>query len=371
MNEKRLLEILNRKAEIRLGLDGATPDQLDAFERELDELEIEERQLNQRMNLAGRCTPMEGGHDDPVGADGDSPIEARAKHFRETGRMSIPMFHQERALLASGKIAKPTAVPNDVGELPDGVSSIVDDITWIDATGTGTWRLPYEKTKAAAADRTTDGSAYAGTGATYDYVDVSAADWGVLDSISKNVARQSPVAYMNAVQSASLLALREKADAKIIAAVLGSTLIQKRTSVALDEKFLRNIVLNYKVSRKIPGVPVLYINRTDLTTLGDLYGANEKTPVYEISMDADQMNGTISKGATTVRFSVDDNLTTGQQLYGKPATIKGLMWGDYEINTDQGGKYFDAGLIGILADCQANAALAVQNGMQLIKQAAS
>lgn len=52
-----------------------------------------------------------------------------------------------------------------------------------------------------------------------------------------------------------------------------------------------------------------------------------------------------------------------------PKTIKMLLWGDYEITTDQGGEYFQRNMMGVRGLATAGADLTVWHGMQLIKQA--
>ena len=70
-------------------------------------------------------------------------------------------------------------------------------------------------------------------------------------------------------------------------------------------------------------------------------------------------------------FRILDGLTAGTQLYGQPATIDMPMWGNYAVETDEGGDYFKRNMIGIKGTQTANADLVVLNGMQVIKQAAA
>lgn len=366
--QERLHEIAQRKAELltEVGKPDTTTERLAQIKTEADTLAHEEAELRSRLDLAGQLKPQEP--QDRTGAP--SRLEARANTLRATGCMSMPLFWQQRSLLvSSGSVAMPTAVATEIGELPAAMSSIVDDVEAIDATGTGSWRFPYKKTDAVAAAHA-EGSAYAGTGATYGYVDAAPADWGVLDEISEMVGRMTNVAYMTSMQSSAYLALRRYAKNAIVKAVLDSSLLETRNSVALDATYLRNVVLNFGADESVGGGTKLYLCKADLATLGAVRGTNEKKPVFEIAF-TDENNGTIKDGGLSVSFSILSDLTAGQQLYGQPRSIKLPMWGPYQIRTDNGGEYFQRGMIGIRANAQANAVLAVYHGMQLIKQAAT
>ena len=299
-----------------------------------------------------------------------SPREARAAEFVNYNTMTIPMFAEGRSVLvSSGKLALPTAVANQIGELPTVVSSIVDDVEVIDATGTGTWEFPYRKTDGAAA-AVTEGSAIGGTPGTFDKVTIGPEAWGILDEISNQVKKMTPVNYQASVQNNAYLALRREARNKIVTKVLASTLLESITGMALDATYIRKLVLGYDADESVAGNAKLYLNKTDLQTLGAIRGTNEKKAVFEIEF-TDANNGTIKDGAMLVPFSICAGLTTGTQLYGNPKTIKMLLWDNYEVSTDDGGDYFKRNMLGIRGLQTAGAGLAVWHGMQKITQAQS
>jgi hypothetical protein len=72
-----------------------------------------------------------------------------------------------------------------------------------------------------------------------------------------------------------------------------------------------------------------------------------------------------------VAFRILDGLTTGTQFYGQPGTIDMPMWGNYAIETDEGGDYFKRNMIGIKGTQTANADLVALHGMQIVAQAAA
>lgn len=370
---ERLKEIESRKAALRQEVqkrsaDGkleATEERLKEIKQEADFLAKEEAELRKRMDLTDQLKP--GAVPQNRGAE-KSDIEKRADAFRSTNRMNLPMFREQRSVLATGKIAAPTGVSETIGDLPQSVSSIVDDVDAVDATGTGSWKFPYKKADSTAAD-VTDGNEIGGTGANYDYVTINPATWGIVDTVSNQVAKQTNVAYASSVENSARTALRRTAKAKIVAAVLASPIAETRSSIALDADYLRGVVLGFGSDESVGGGTKLYITKGDLYTLGKVRGTNEKRALYDIKF-TDENNGTITDGGLSVPFSINSSLTDGTQLYGQPKAIKMPMWGDYEISTDASGEYFAKNLMAVRGLANANADLAVYHGMQIIKQAA-
>lgn len=366
---ERLHEIEARKAELLVEVkkEDTTEARLNEIRNEAQSLAEEARGLNERLNLEESLKPASSGTSFRAGS-GMTALEKRAAAFRESNSLKMPLFAEERSLLvSSGKIAAPTAVSTEIGELPDVISSIVDDVEVIDATGTGSWKFPYKKTGAEAAD-VTEGSEIGGTGATFDFVDISPKEWGVLDEVSNQVKKMTNVAYTTSVQNSAYLALRKKARDKIAAAVQASELAEKRVSILLDENYLRTVVLGFGGDESVGGGTKLYLTKGDLGTLGKVRGTAEKKALYDITFD-DENNGIIKDGGMAVRFSICSTLTDGVQLYGQPRSVKLLLWGDYEIATDDGGDFFKRNVLGVRALATAGADLAVWHGMQVIKQA--
>ena len=354
---ERLKEIEARRAELteEAGSAEITETRLAEITTEAEALNKEEMEVRAKMALEVKNTA-------PVA---NPETESKADEFVRTGRMVM----ETRQLLSTGHIAKPVAV-GGISDLAASASDIVDDVHAFALDGVGTWRAAYKVTNAAAAD-VTEGSAVGGTASTYNYVDISPAEWGVLDEISKQVKKQSPLDYQGAIEDSAVSALRDTASAKILAAVQASSLKEAIFSRALDQNFLRNTVLGFRPI-KGKGACKLYISQADLATLGAVRGTNEKRALYEITF-ADETNtfGTIKEGGIAASFRILDGLTAGTQLYGQPGTIDMPMWGNYAVETDEGGDYFKRSMIGIKGTQTAGADLVAFHGMQVIKQAAA
>ena len=354
---ERLKEIEARRAELTTEAQSA-----EVTETRLAEITTEAENLNREEMEVRAKMALQTNNSTPVAAP---ETESRADEFMRTGRMVM----ETRQLLSTGHIAKPTQV-GGINGMAASAADIVDDVHAFVLNGVGTWRAAYQATGAAAA-AVTEGQAVGGTGATFNYVDINPAEWGILDEISKQVKKQSPLDYQGAIEDSAVSALRDFASAKILAAVQASSLKQAIFSRALDQNFLRNTVLGFRPI-KGKGACKLYISQADLATLGAVRGTNEKKALYEITFsDESNTAGIIKEGGMAVSFRILDGLTAGTQLYGQPATIDMPMWGNYAVETDEGGDYFKRNMIGIKGTQTANADLVVLNGMQVIKQAAA
>lgn len=327
------------------------------------EIEAEEREAQ----LNGFSTSMPAKTNE---GETENNTEGRAAGFVASGRTEM------RAVLATGNIAKPSKASTDVNGLGEVGDSIVDDVNAIPLTGTGSWVAAYKSAKAVAR-ATTDGQKVGkvnqnteSSGATFNYVTISPSEWGILDEISNQVKKMTPTNYESAVKNAALIALREVAADKIIAAVKASSLKESK-EYALDQNFIRNCVLGYRAIAGKGNVK-LYLCQADLAALGTVRGTNEKKAVYEIVFDAGTtLSGVIKDGGTAVAFRVLDGLSSGEQFFGQPRTIDMPMWDNYQIATDEGGDYFARNVMGIRGIQTANADLAAKYGMQVIGQPSS
>lgn len=372
IKEMRMADISARLAEIRTEMD-AEDANIDALTKEVEELEERKKELaaEETAKEELRKKVAEGSVGTVVaeklvkeeGRKNMDEREMRAKEFAENGKMEC------RAVLATGQIAKPAAA-GGVSDMAQVASDIVDDVNAIPLTGNGSWIVGYKKTEAAAAN-VTDGSVIGGTAATFDYVTINPVEWGIVDQVSKQVKKMTPVNYQAAVEKSALIALRSMASTKIVAAIKASTLTEVRKGIALDADFLKNVVLGFRAIKE-KGATVLYIAQADLLALGKVRGTNEKKALYEITFDeGTTTSGTIKEGGLATRFRVLDQLTAGEQLFGQPGAVDMPMWDNYEISTDEGGKYFEANQIGIRGLQTAGADLVCYHGMQHIKQSAS
>lgn len=333
---------------------------------ELEAIEMRKQNAEQVANGAG--TPVERG--------GVNPIEERAKQLVETGKMEL------RALLSTG-VLTPTAVKQEIGELPEVMSSIVDDVHSFSLDGSaGAWAYAYRLTDSAAA-KVTEGEKIGGTAGTFGKGEIKPETWGILDEISLQVKHFTPLAYEASIRNNAYLALRRYAKAKIAAAILNdTTMVEQVEELALDENFLRTLVLGFNADESVAGGAKLYLSKASLMKLGKVRG-EDKRPVYAITF-TDENNGTITEGGMQVPFSILSNLgeqhseTNGIKegaadvmIYGQMGAVDMPLWGNYVIETDEGGEYFQKYMLGIRGVQSAGVGVVRKAAVQVINNKAN
>lgn len=286
--------------------------------------------------------------------------EERAKALYESGKMTLENDEVRSVLVSSGTIATPTEVGGINDILGARVSSIVDMVKIVNAEGMGAYKVAYQKTDATAATQT-EGGAYNASEPTFDFVEIAPQTEAVLSYISKQTRKQTPLNYEQKVNESAKVALRKRAAKIITDKLVASDLNTKLTGVALDEKALRKIALNYGGDESVVGSAVLLINKTDLVTLGDVRGSDKK-PVYEITPDAANPNtGVIKDGGLSVPYCIDSNLTAGTLVYGQAKNFELALFSNYEIRVSEDFA-FDKGLLAIRGDVELGGDVTVQGG---------
>ena len=291
--------------------------------------------------------------------------EARAKQLQERGSIVIDNAEARAVLVSAGKLATPTEVSGINDILGARVSSIVDMVKVVDASGMGAYKVAYQLTDAAAAT-TAEGADYNESEPTFDFVEITPQTETVIGYISKQARKQTPLAYAAKVNESALVGLRRRAAAVITEKLLASELNVSKT-VALDEKFLRTVALSYGGDESVVGAAVLQINKADLIALGDVRGSDKK-PVYEITPDASNPNtGIIKDGGLAVTYVINSNLA-GKQVYGQMQNFELALFSNYEINVSEDFK-FNKGLLAISGDVQLGGDVTVQGGFVVAAQA--
>lgn len=293
-------------------------------------------------------------------------VEARAKQLHENGKAVINNSEARAVLVSAGKLATPTEVAGINDILGARVSSIVDMVKVVDASGMGAYKVAYQLTDAAAAT-TAEGDEYHNSEPTFDFVEIKPQTETVLSYISKQARKQTPLAYAAKVNESALIALRRRAAAIITTNLLASKLNVSLAATALDETFLRKVALSYGGDESVVGAAVLQINKEDLITLGDVRGSDKK-PVYEITPDAGNPNtGIIKDGGLSVHYVINSNLA-GKQVYGQMKNFELALFSDYEINVSEDFA-FNKGLLAISGDVELGGDVTVQGGFVVASQA--
>lgn len=286
---------------------------------------------------------------------------AAAQKFAETRRTNLTAEETRSVLVSSGTIATPTEVDGINENGFAGVSSIIDLVKVVNCEGMGKNRVAYTKTDATAAAQT-EGSAAGGTGTAFGFVDISAESIAILDAISKQTKKQSPLQYEAKVKEKAMLALRKEAARIVTEKVLASTLTTALSVSALNESAVREIALSYGGDEGVEGAAYLFLNKADLVTLGKVRGTNDKKAVFEIIPDANPNTGVIKDGGTIVKYCLNKNLATGTLLYGQPKNIELDLFSNYEIAVSED-FYFDKLMDAIRGDVELGADVVAMGGI--------
>ena len=301
--------------------------------------------------------------------DDNKQAEARAQKLFDSGRLTIDNAEARAVLVSSGKLATPTEVAGINDPVGARVSSIVDMVKVTNASGMGAYKVAYVDTDATAATQT-EGAAYNASEPIFGFVEIAPQTEAVLSYISKQARKQTPLNYEQKVNESARIALRKRAATVVTTKLLASTLNTKLTSFTLDEKSLRHIALSYGGDESVVGAAVLFINKADLVTLGDVRGSDKK-PVYEITPDASNPNtGIIKDGGLSVQYCIDSNLTAGTLVYGQPRCFELALFSDYDIMVSEDFA-FDKGLLAIRGDVELGGAVTVKGGFVVATKASS
>ena len=287
--------------------------------------------------------------------------KAAAENFVKTGKTKTTTEETRAVLVSSGNIATPTEVSGINENGFAGVSSIIDLVKVVNCEGMGKNRVAYTKTDAVAAAQT-EGASAGGVGTTFGFVDIMPESVAILDGISKQTKKQSPLQYEAKVKEKALLALRKEAARIVTEKVLASTLVKTQTIAALTETAVRDIVLDYGGDEGIEGAAYLQLCKADLVTLGKIRGTSDKKAVFEIIPDDNPNTGTIKDGGTIVKYVLNKNLTAGTLLYGQPKNIELDLFSAYEIAVSEDFA-FDKLMDTIRGDAEIGAEVVAQHGI--------
>ena len=433
MFEKRKKEIAARRAEIRALLEKATDEEMNALERELDDLDAEEAMIarkeaaTERLNrsagsadpasapahegpinpITGRgAAPAETAGGLPIGADSRAArmadlqgidvaaVEDRAAQFAAGGSMRITTDALKRSLtLSGGNIAQPTRV-SGINPGQNLVSGIVDMVNVVDADGMGEDSVAYEVSGGqTAATKVDNGEATTASDPTFAIAKITPTLITTLSYVSRFIQRTTPLNYQSRVSDSALAALRRKAGALIVTGnpaatipeptgILKAAAISAGTDLSIssiNETTLRKIALAYGGAANVEGGGVLLLNKADLIAFGDIRGTNEKKAVYEIEFsEGSSTTGTIKDGGLAVRFCIVDDLPALSAAGTAAATYCMAYGKPLAYQLDLFGPYevevsrdykFAEGLLAVMGSAMIGGNVVTENGFIRVKKA--
>ena len=312
-----------------------------------------------------------------------------AEEFKRTGKHT---YKDVRSLIRSTVTTASTGVtgPTGVGGITDpvaGVSSMIDLVKLVDATGMSQYVVAAETADASTAS-ITEGSAPTESEPTFAAVTMTPTNYGVIGYVSKEIRKQSPLNYEEKVTESSRRALRRRLNTVVAAAIPASSLndtyaitLASTATVgagAFDANLLSNIILAYGGDEGVDGEAVLFLNKKDLKAFAGVRGTNEYLPVYSIIPDMSSPSTGIIKDnnglscryclSKDVTALVDLSLTTSAKksmFYGNPQCCEVPLWGGMEVEVNDGYK-FGEGLLTVRGEVSADADVVAQGGFVVV-----
>lgn len=297
-------------------------------------------------------------------------------------------------LIGTDTLAKPTGVGTRIRDNQDTVSGVLSMVTVEDLSGCQEWQEPYVQANSTAKVGA-DGAAPIESNPTFRVAAVKPVLVDTIAYVSRHIANLTPVAYYEKVKALALNALREKI-VELMTKGDGNTFYgfsnAKNTkgefiaktltvnSVAIDEKFLRNLVLR-SGGKNTTGHGVLQLTKDDLVAFGDVRGSDKK-PVYEIVPDAATSGNTgfIKDGGLSVPYVVNSYLTslsTATQgaaalptmIYGDLSAYMLGLFGNYSVLVDSSYKFAEK-LLSVMGEVMAGGNLCAHEALTVVTLAA-
>ena len=295
--------------------------------------------------------------------------------------------------LATGNIVEPAQAGSNIRDRLSPVSSIIDQVSVVDLTGTGGIEEPYVKAEQAAQAGTVEaqaGTARTATDPTMRKAAIKPYEVNVTTYVDRNLVRLSPAKYMEKIQSMAMTAMRRKVAALILngdgqatPAMYGIKSAKNTDAEAMfaslaivangiDVTTLQALYVALGTDNELAGDARLYLNKADLAAFGNLRGTNEKKRLIEITPEPGNPNcGTLVDGGVIVPYTISSDLTavTGataganaiQTLcYGNPLAYELGLFGGYTIRVDESYKAGER-LLTILGDVMVGGNLVVDN----------
>jgi len=295
--------------------------------------------------------------------------------------------------LGTGNIVEPTQAGTNVRDRLNPVSSVIDQVSVVDLTGTGGIEEPYFKAAQeaqAGAVATLAGTARTATDPVPRKAAIKPYEVNVTSYVDRNLVKLSPARYMEKIQSMAMQAMRRKVAALILngdgqatptmfgiksakntdAEALYATKAIAANGISVTT--LQELYFALGTDNELAGDARLYLAKVDLAALGELRGTNEKKRLIDITPTAGNPNsGVLADGGVIVPYTLSSDLTavTGAaagasaiqtMCYGNPLAYELGLFGGYTIRVDESCKAVER-LLTILGDVMVGGNLVVDN----------
>lgn len=399
-----------REAELAAQVESATTDEeIAAVTAAVEELEAAQKSTKERLDTiieeaeaiqqeieeaeaAAEAAAAAGGGDEGGNvAEGRSRRSSgaflkRCQQFQRSGRM---MYENAKAMVQRAAVtyANGGAGAGGVGDINDPagntVSDFIDLVTVTDCTGMATYTVPYMVSDPDASDGT-EGTAAAESTPVFKSVEMLPKLVNLISYVSRGIRKWSALRYEEKVNESVRRALRRKLSKKAVDAVLASELcstmeVSGTTGKALfTPNLLSDIILAYGGDEGVEGAACLVLNKKDLKSFAGVRGTNEYLPVYSITPDAANPSSGVIKdnNGLSCRYCLNKHVpaltdatlsstAVKGPFFGNPKCAELALWGGVDVTVNEGYK-FGEGLLSVLGEVYADAAVTAQNGFVIV-----
>lgn len=356
----------------------------------LDTIIAEAEAIQQEIadaEAAAAAAAAAGGDPNPESRGRSGDFQHRCQRFKETGRM---VYENARSLITraatlsnSTGVIGPTGV-SGINEAADShVSGFIDMITITDCTGMASYKVAMITGDPVAAAGT-EGTVPGQSSTTFDSVELVGKLFNLIDYVSNQIKKWSPLNYEAKIHEKVRKALRAVLSKMVIQKILASkqTAAMPVTgasgSALFTPSLLSRIILAYGGDEGIDGAGCLVLPKEDLMAFAAVRGKNEYLPVYSIVPDgANPSMGVIKdNNGLSCRYCLNSNvpaLSTAVlssspikgMFYGNPKCAEMGVWGGVDVLVNEGYK-FGEGLLTIKGEVTADAEVTVKNGFVVV-----
>lgn len=405
-NRQKYMDAMNRRADLLAKADEAASagnvEALKDFTAQAAAINPEIEGYQALMEQEARFAQAEPvGHDPEARDRAEDRFEALRKHDSITFTMDEIMRDvfgvRNATTLATGTIVEPTRVDPAITDGVGPLSSILDQVTVTDLTGSQGIKEPYLKQDMAAqAGKVTTlaGTARTASDPTFGAVAINPYETNVTTLVDRNLSRLTPVAYEEKIRQIAMRALRRKLitliyngdgqnspdmyGIKTAVDVAGASMVQAVSVAAIAAGFLDSLVFAYGGDEELAGGARLFLHKKDLQAIGALRNQDDKR-IYEIVPDpANPNTGRISDGGLIVPYTIGsdlDDLSTAStndltMLYGNPRNYTLGLFGPYSIRVDESVKAIER-MNAVLGDAFVGGNVTMPGGFVIAKKAAA
>lgn len=362
-------------------------DRLAAVATEIDDIVAQIDEAEAAAATAAAAVSGAEPADDTRSRRSSAEFQRRCADFQRTGRMiygnARSLITRAATLSTTTGVIGPTGVSGINDEAGSAVSGFIDLITVTDCTGMASYKVAMVSGEPAASAGT-EGNVPAQSSTSFSSVELVGKLYDLIDYVSAQIRKWSPLNYEAKIQEKVRKALRAKLSemviSKILASKQNSTLpITGATGAALfTPSLLSDIILAYGGDEGIDGAACLVLPKEDLRAFAAVRGKNEYLPVYSIVPDASNPSMGVIKdnNGLSCRYCLNKNVPalstatltssgTKGMFYGNPRCAEMALWGGVEVGVNEGYKYGE-GLLTIKGEVTADAEVTVKNGFVVV-----